>query len=367
MTSNISINLSSSDNSDFGLTTSNPDNFYSDYAQGITFYEWIQIFFTNKKLANTLNSLANDRHHISHTSLDLYTQSIGGENESYILKKIVEYFPRIISARIDLDNFLEFSSDFFEIFFGFAHLKSLTLYSSTHFPVLFSEFIFPKLNHFCYVNKQPAVYFELPLSFFIFKMPNLRKLSLYNVSLSSAFRNGFPNCNLEEIYFVDIESFNTDSGEIFRLKTLKKLTIRFLRLPDEQSNDLLCHVLESFSLNLPIENFTFDLPPSVFPIHFENIFNLKNLKVLSIHVSIRNMFIYYNFIRVLFLVPFLSPTIEINLNLSRSCNDFDISNYVYDDTNIFDFAHSYCTQLSVQYPNFHFFVVLNQLLHSISS
>lgn len=362
MISNISIDLTSSDNSETDSTVSNPDNFYSDYAEGITFYEWIQIYFSNKKLANTLNSLVNDRHRIGHNSLDLYTQSIGGDNEFSILRKIIENFPYIVDARIDIDNFSLFSAEIFETFYGFAHLEKMTLYCSTYFPVLYSELIFPKMNHFCYVNKQPTANFDLPLSFLIFKMPVLKKLSLYNVSLANVFHTEFPNCNLEEIYLVDVDSFNADCGAMFRLNTLKNLTIRFIRLPDEQSNDILCHALESFSSELRIENFTFDLPPSVFPIHFENIFNLENLKVISINVSIRNMLIYYNLIRLLFLIPFFLPSIEINLYLSRSCNDFDNSHYFHNDISIFDFARGYCTQISTQYPNFHFFCVRNPLL-----
>lgn len=349
-------------NPDFHKIVSDPTMFFSIYAQRVSFYEWLQLYFSNKKFANTINALINYRHYISQTFLDLYTQSIQGENEFQLFKKIISTFPYIIEAQIDLDRFSTLPSEILSSMRNFKHLQKLTLYTRSNF-VLYDRdvFIFYSVTEFSYFYRNnPNNFSDLSLYSLLMQMPNLVNIALSNFPLSTPLITLLAESNISEVYLLDVDSFNADPTPFLFNPSLKKLTLRFKDLSNEKANDLLRTTLDSFSPNSNIENFTFEITSSIYPIHFEKMFNLPKLQILNIYVSMRNMRIYYNLVRILFLIPYFNSSTIINLHLNYSSNFFDRDELFNPTLNIFNFISEHARNLQTQCANFFFFCAYPQ-------
>lgn len=342
-------------NTDFATIVSDRHLFNFIYANRVSFYEWLQIYFSDKHLANHLNALVNYRHHISRTFIDLSNQSIRGENELSLLKQIVSHFPRISVAKVDLDNFLSNTTDIMATIRHLKNLRKLTIITSAEFEFDNREYYFDRISELEFEYRFPNNYSTHSLGDFMLKMPQLQKIYLTCVCLTNSFYQQINALKLEEIYLYDVECIDLESIQLLpAILSLTKLSIRFYSLSNLKATALCKAILSCFiSKTCSIEDLTFEVTSSDSPLHFEAISYLSKLKKLTIFACIRDMNTYFNVTRILFLIPQIKHYIQIDFHLIRPNNRFDLTDISH-NTSIRRFIVSIVSDFAVTLPNFSF-------------
>lgn len=348
--------LASLDMASFRAMMINPITFYEAFANRMSFYEWVQLYFHNKNFANNLNGLVGERYHLGHTFVDLLDQPLSGENEYSLLEKIAVKFSQMMHFRIDLDHFKTDQTCIFSTISHLKNLRKIEIHASC-LKIKFFHGIFPKLTKMTLFIKQYNDFSvdSESLDSMIIQMPNLRSLTLKNFRLSNSTFLHIFRLHLEEIIFYNmICDLETIKFLIFKDSLRSLLILRdnaFSLINPYNFLDIVLSIFQFGDSN--IKKFVFDVPDSNQPMLFENILHLKKLKLLVIFVNVSNQYVYNNLYQIFSIVPYISSTCQIKINLIDPLNDF-VQGFLYEAKTICEFIYECASELQDRCPNFSF-------------
>lgn len=330
----------------------NPHSFYEIYANRISFYEWLQLYFSNRKFANDLNLLTNERFHVGKTFMDLCEQSIAGENAFRLLNQITITFPRIQHFKIDLDHFKIDQTQILTTVSTLRQMKRLEIYTSK-FKNHYFEQDFSNLSTFTFSVK---TYDETSvdgksLTFLLSKMLNIDSLTIKNTFLTRDVIQALGCLRLDEMYLHN----NTYESDEFLYLLYSPFLKTFVISYDNDFDiygDFLLDILFTFFEHgtITIENFMFNLPICR-SVNCKNVANLKHLKNLIINVEICNERSYENLCSFFSIIPTIISTCNITLVFVNPTNDFLDNNYD-DSQTIRSFVYDCCYELEMKCSNF---------------